>query len=132
MVDITDQENFRPKVFLQGVLGFDRGQIVASRDDAIVEDEEIVLTLIKHYVLATSADAVPGEGNKKINCHMAGEASFHESGDETAAFEGRLVLTYRNYSKTASIREGKCEARALDLCKPLIPKLKRSYREVVS
>ena len=103
MVDITDQENFRPKVFLQGVLGFDRRQIVASRDDATVEDEEIVRTRIKHYILATSANAVAGEGDKKINCHMAGDASFHGSGTKLLPLRGGgLVLTYRNYSKAAS------------------------------
>src|SRR5438034_11685579 len=101
MVGITDQKNFRPKVFLQGVLGFDRRQIVASRDDATVEDEEIVLTRIKHYILATSANAVAGQGNKKINCHMVGDASFHENGTKLLPLRGRLVLTYRNYSKAA-------------------------------
>src|SRR5438445_3483373 len=80
MVDITGQENLRPKVFLQGVLGFDRRQIVASRDHATVEDEKIVLSRIKHYALATSADSIAGESDKKIDCHMAGDASFHGSG----------------------------------------------------
>src|SRR5437867_2448879 len=47
MVDITNEKNFRPKVFLQGVLGLDCRQIVASRDDATVEDEQVVLTGIK-------------------------------------------------------------------------------------
>src|SRR5438445_2912889 len=84
MVDITDQKNFRPKVFLQGVLGFDRRQIVAGRDDATVENDEIVLAGTKHYVLATSANAIAGEGDKKIDRDMAGDASFHKSGDETA------------------------------------------------
>ena len=100
MVDISDEENFRPKVFLQGVLGFDRCQVVASRDDAIVEDEEIVLTRIKYYILATSANAVADEGDKNINCHMASDASFHGSGTKLLPLRGGGA-TYRNYSKVA-------------------------------
>ena len=78
MVDIADQKNFRPKVFLQVVLGFDRRQIVAGRDDATVENDEIVLAGTKHYVLATSANAVAGESDKEIDRDMAGDASFHK------------------------------------------------------
>src|SRR6266699_6572206 len=66
MVDITDQKNFRPKVFLQGVLGFDCCQIVSSRDDATVEDEEIVLTRIKHHILAPSTNAIAEDGATNI------------------------------------------------------------------
>src|SRR4029077_19333841 len=80
MVGITDQKNFRPKVLLQVVLGFDRRQIVAGRDDATVENDEIVFAGIKHYVLATSANAIAGEGDKKIDRDMVGDASFHKVG----------------------------------------------------
>jgi len=78
MVGITDEKNFRPKVFFQVVLGFDRRQIVAGRDDATVENDEIVCAGTKHYVLATSANAVAGQGDKKIDRDMAGDASFHK------------------------------------------------------
>src|SRR5438132_11443455 len=93
MVDITNQKNFRPKVFLQGVLGFDRRQIVAGRDDATVENDEIVLAGIKHYVLATSADAIAGERYKKIDRGMAGDASFHKSGTKLLPLRGAVAIS---------------------------------------
>src|SRR5207249_4576448 len=131
MVGITDQKNFRPKVFLQGVLGFDCCQIVASRDDTTVEDEEIVLTRIKRHILATSTNAIAAEGDKKINCHMAGDARFHGSGTTLLPLRGQLVLTYRNYSKAASTGKENLQWPS-QLCKPLIPKLKwcRSHSRI--
>ena len=75
------------------MLGFDRRQIVAGRDDATVEDDEFVLAGIKHYVLATSANAIPGEGDKKIDCDMVGDASFHKSGTKLLPLSGRLLFS---------------------------------------
>jgi hypothetical protein len=42
MTIITNQQNFRPKILVQSVLGFDRGQIIAGGNDATVEHDEIV------------------------------------------------------------------------------------------
>jgi len=88
MTVITNEQNLGPEILVQAVLGFDRCEIVASRDDAIVDHDEIVLTLIKHYILATSANAIAGEGDKKINCHMAADASFHGSGTKLLPLRG--------------------------------------------
>ena len=92
MVGITDQKNFRPKVLLQGVLGFDRGQIVAGRDDATVENDQIVLAGIKRYVLAASANAVAGKGDKKIDRDMAGDASFNKGGTKLLSSKGAVAF----------------------------------------
>ena len=77
---ITNQKNFCPKVLLEFVLRFDRCQVVACGNDAAVKDQKIILAGIKYYALATGTDAVTAEGNQKINCHMAGDASFHGMG----------------------------------------------------
>ena len=84
------------------MLGFDRRQIVSGRDDATVENDEIVLAGIKCYVLATSANAIGGEGDKKIDRDMAGDAGFHKCGTKLLPFSGRLLSAYRNYSKAPS------------------------------
>jgi hypothetical protein len=75
------------------MLGFYRRQIVAGRDDATVENDEIVLSGIKHYVLTTGADAIAGEGDKKIDRDMAGDASFHKSGTKLLPLTGRLAIS---------------------------------------
>jgi hypothetical protein len=42
MTIITNQQDFRPKILVQSVLGFDRGQVIAGGNDAAVEHDEIV------------------------------------------------------------------------------------------
>ncbi len=89
MIDVTNKENFRPKVFFQLVLGFDRREVIARRNDAAIQDEEVILAAIEHYVLATGADAVAGERNQNVDCQMSGDASFHELGRNCCLVWGR-------------------------------------------
>ena len=42
MIVVANEKNFRPKIFVETVLRFDRGQIITSRDDAAIEHDEIV------------------------------------------------------------------------------------------
>ncbi len=42
MIVVANEKNFRPKIFVQTVLRFDRGQIITSRDNAAIEHDEIV------------------------------------------------------------------------------------------
>ena len=44
MIFVTDEENFRPEIGLQAVLGLDDGQIIAGGNDAAVEDDEVVFS----------------------------------------------------------------------------------------
>jgi hypothetical protein len=41
MIVVTNEENLGPEVLIERVLGFDRGEVVAGRDDASVQDDEI-------------------------------------------------------------------------------------------
>ena len=77
MIGISNEKNPCPKVLLQLVLSFDGCQVVACGNDAAVKDHQILLAGIEDYVLATGTDAVSGQGNENINCHMAADASFH-------------------------------------------------------
>ena len=42
MIVVSNEKNFRPKIFVQTVLRFDRRQIITSRDNAAIENDEIV------------------------------------------------------------------------------------------
>jgi hypothetical protein len=80
MIDVTNQENFSPKILLQGMLGLDGGEVIAGRDDAAIEDKEVVLGRIEDHVLATGADAITSERDQNVDCYVAGDASFHGMG----------------------------------------------------
>ena len=43
MILVANKKNFRPEIWLQAVLGFDHGEIIAGGDDAAVEHDKIVL-----------------------------------------------------------------------------------------
>jgi hypothetical protein len=101
VIDITNQENFCPKVLLQLVLSFDGCQVVACGNDTAIEDQEVILAGIKYYVLATGADSITDDGDQNIDCHMAGDASFHGMGRNSCLKEGGYGLISRNYSKDA-------------------------------
>jgi hypothetical protein len=78
---------------LQLVLSFDGCQVVACGNDTAVKDHKVILAGTKHDVLATRADAITGEGNENINCHMAGDASFHGMGRNCCLKGGYGSLT---------------------------------------
>ena len=42
VIVVANEKNFRPKIFIEAVLRFDGGQIIASRDNAAVEHNKIV------------------------------------------------------------------------------------------
>jgi hypothetical protein len=41
MIVVTDKKNLGPEVLIQRMLGFDCGEVVTSRDDASIQDDEI-------------------------------------------------------------------------------------------
>lgn len=42
VIVVANEKNFRPEIFIEAVLRFDDGQIIASRDNAAVEHNKIV------------------------------------------------------------------------------------------
>src|SRR5262249_35230757 len=42
MTGVSDEENFRPKILVECVLGFYGGEIIAGRDNAAVQNDQIV------------------------------------------------------------------------------------------
>ena len=43
MIVVADEKNFGPEVFVEGVLGFDGGQIIAGGNDAAVQDNQVAI-----------------------------------------------------------------------------------------
>src|SRR5437868_14366803 len=44
MIVVADKENLRPEVVLQAVLRFDRSEVIASRYDTPVENDQVVVS----------------------------------------------------------------------------------------
>jgi len=71
------------------VLRLDRREIVASRDNAPIQNQEIVFTRVEDHVLAAGTNTVSREGNEEIDCQMARDASSHEVGRNCCLKRGR-------------------------------------------
>ncbi len=62
MIVVENEKNFRPKIFVQTVLRFDRGQIITSRDNAAIEHDEIVFARSEEdWLLRTCAKSEAGK-----------------------------------------------------------------------
>jgi hypothetical protein len=42
MIAITDEQDFDPEIFVERMLGLQRREIIAGRDDAAIKDNEVV------------------------------------------------------------------------------------------
>ena len=64
VIGVTNEKNFRPEIFLQAVLGFDGGKIIAGGDNAAVEHNQVGFTRGKDdRLLGAGAKRKTGEEN---------------------------------------------------------------------
>src|SRR6266536_1190908 len=62
MIVVANEKNFRPKILIQTVLRFDRGQIITSRDNAAIEHDEFVFARSEEdWLLRTCAKSEAGK-----------------------------------------------------------------------
>jgi hypothetical protein len=64
MVFKPNEKDFRPKVSIQSVLGFDNGQVIDSRDDAAIEDNEVIFAWGKDHALLASRGKEEQQDNR--------------------------------------------------------------------
>ena len=92
VIVVANEKNFRPKIFIQTVLRFDRGQIITSGDNAAIEHDEIVFAWReKDWLLRARAKSEA----RKQECAMIGDlgkqARVHKRWNESRCI-------YNNYS----------------------------------
>lgn len=78
----TDEKDLRPEILVEGMLGFDDGEIIAGRNDASVQDNEIVFAWGENDLLAapraqTKQESGATEGSEFAE-YSAGQIIFHD------------------------------------------------------
>src|SRR5205085_10633333 len=90
MIVVSNEENFRPEILVQLVLVFDYGQIIAGRDHAAVQDDEIGFTRGKDdRLLRATAQGDAGKKDGGVIRKFTEEAIIHES---SAIFIGVMAF----------------------------------------
>jgi hypothetical protein len=69
MILETDEQDLRPEILVEGVLGFDDGEVVAGGNDTAIEDDEIVFARSEDNPLLAAGgkqehEGCSGEGEK--------------------------------------------------------------------
>ena len=91
MIVIANEEDLRPKILVQTMLGLDYGEVVASRDHAPIEDDQVVLLRVKNdRGLGPGAQGKTGEKDGTVICGFAEETRIHA--------KDSLYRTYGGYS----------------------------------
>jgi len=55
MIVVTDEENFRPEILVERVLGLNNGQIIAGRNDTTVQNDKVGIARGKNDGLLRAA-----------------------------------------------------------------------------
>jgi len=79
MIAVADEEDFGPKILVQLMLVFDDREIVAGRNDAVVEDDEVTFVWRKdNGLLGATAQSDAGEEDGRAVRNFTDKAEIHE------------------------------------------------------
>ena len=82
MIVVANEKNFGPEVFVERVLGFDGGEIVAGRDNAAVQNDQIAVPGGENdSLLWPAAEGDAGEKDGGVIGKFTKETIIHEPGD---------------------------------------------------
>ena len=81
MIAVANEKNFRPEVFVQLMLVFEDGEIIAGGDHASVQHDQVIFARRENNgLLGPTTESDTGEENSGAIRTLTEQAIIHESG----------------------------------------------------